>query len=135
SSNLLTLLPCLKARYRTANSLWFRCELRSRQPDRVEVHGDQPTQSVQGAPVPGRSDRFMRTLVSPLSALLRARRRTGGRTWCRGGCQLHLALGAGLCTLNLTDLHWPELPLPRTSQRNPPRCVRIFHVESMTGPD
>src|SRR5437667_6055047 len=23
-----------------------------------------------------------------------------------------------LLTLNLTDLHWPELPLPRTSQRN-----------------
>ena len=29
---------------------------------------------------------------------LRTRLRTGGRTWCRGGCQLHLALGAGLCT-------------------------------------
>src|SRR5258708_3489549 len=88
--NQPTVFECIRMR--------FRCELRSRQPDRVEVHGDQPTQSVQGAPVPGRSDRFMRTLVSPLSALLRARRRTGGRTWCRGGCQLHLALGAGLCT-------------------------------------
>src|SRR5579862_6800033 len=29
---------------------------------------------------------------------LRARRRIGGRTWCRGGCQMRLALGAGLGT-------------------------------------
>src|SRR6266849_10742759 len=76
----------------------FRCELRSGHPDRVEVHADQLAQSVQRAPVPGRSDRFVRALVSPVSALLRTRQRTGGRTWCRGGCQLHLALGAGLCT-------------------------------------
>src|SRR6267378_4811516 len=52
----------------------------------------------QRAPLPGRRDRFVRALVSPVSALLRARRRTGGRTWCRRGCQLHLALGAGICT-------------------------------------
>src|SRR5260370_42529801 len=50
------------------------------------------------APAPGRSVRFVGVVVSPVSALLRARHRTGGRTWCRGGCQLHLALGAGLCT-------------------------------------
>src|SRR5260370_32402979 len=55
------------------------------------------------------TDRFVRALVSPVSALLRARRRTGGRTWCRGGCQLHLALGAGLCTRT-------EQTLPTASQ-------------------
>src|SRR5438094_725864 len=37
-------------------------------------------------------------LVPPVSALLRARRRVGSRTWCGGGCQLHLALGAGIRT-------------------------------------
>src|SRR5260370_5561366 len=76
----------------------FRCEVRSWHPDRVEFYADQLAQSVQRAPAPGRSDRFVRALVSPVSALLRARRRTAVRTWCRGGCQLHLALGAGLCT-------------------------------------
>src|SRR5260370_23424874 len=70
----------------------FRCELRSRHPDRVEFHADQLAQSVQRAPTPGRGDRFVRALLSPVSALLRARRRTGGRTWCRGGCQLYVAL-------------------------------------------
>jgi hypothetical protein len=40
----------------------------------------------------------MRAVVSPVSALLSARHGTGGRTGCRGGCQLYLALGAGLCT-------------------------------------
>src|SRR5260370_23282795 len=87
----------------------FRCELRSRHPDRVEFHADQPAQSVQRAPAPGRSDRFVRALVSPVSALLRARHRTGGRTWRRGGCQLYLALGAGLCTR-------AEQTLPTASQ-------------------
>src|SRR5260370_513117 len=86
-----------------------RCELRSRHPDRVEVHADQPAQSVQRAPAPGRGDRFVCALVSPVSALLRARRRTGGRTSCRGGDQLHLALGAGLCT-------GAEQTLPTASQ-------------------
>ena len=33
----------------------FRCELRSRRPDRVEVDADQPAQSVQRAPLPGRA--------------------------------------------------------------------------------
>src|SRR5947207_3462230 len=88
---------------------WFRCELQSRHSDRVEVHANQPAQSVQRAPVPGRSDRFVRALVSAVSALLRARHRAGGRTWCQGGCQLHLALGAGLCTR-------AEQTLPTASQ-------------------
>ena len=52
----------------------FRCGLRSRHPDKVDVHANQPGQSVQRAPLPGRSDRFVRALVSPVSALLRARR-------------------------------------------------------------
>src|SRR5260370_9424313 len=88
---------------------WFRCELRSRHPDRVEFHADRLAQSVQRAPAPGRSDRFVRALVSPVSALLRARRRTGARTWCGDGCQLHLALGPGLCTRT-------EQTLPTASQ-------------------
>jgi len=33
----------------------FRCELRSRHPYRVEVHADQPAQSLQRAPLPGAS--------------------------------------------------------------------------------
>src|SRR6266851_574881 len=93
----------------TGCQCWFRCELRSRHLDRVEVHADQPAQSVQRAPLPGRSDRFVRAMVSPVSALLRARHRAGGRTWCRGGCQLHLALGAGVCTR-------AEQTLPTASQ-------------------
>src|ERR1700738_1221715 len=40
----------------------------------------------------------MRALVPSISALLRTCCGVDGRTWCRGGCQLHLALGAGLCT-------------------------------------
>src|SRR5260370_24535108 len=76
---------------------------------RVEFHADQLAQSVQRAPTPGRGDRFVRALVSPVCALLRACRRTGGRTWCRSGCQLHLALGAGLCTR-------AEQTLPTASQ-------------------
>ena len=43
------------------------------------------------------SDHLVRALVSPLSALLPARQRTGGRTRGSGGCQLHLALGTGVC--------------------------------------
>jgi hypothetical protein len=58
--------------------IWFRCELHCPHSGRVEVHADQHTQSVQGAPVPGRSDRFVRALVSPVSALLGAHHRTGG---------------------------------------------------------
>src|SRR5712692_5258195 len=76
----------------------FRCELGNRHSARVKVHADQRTESIQGAPVPGRGDRFVRALVSPVSALLRTRRRAGGRARRRGGCQLYLALGAGLCT-------------------------------------
>jgi hypothetical protein len=49
------------------------------------------------APIPGRSDCLVRAVVSPVSALLRARQRTGGRAWYLGGRQLHLAVGAGVC--------------------------------------
>src|SRR5260370_27359139 len=99
----------VSSRAPSMTAIRFRCELRSRHPDRVEFHADQLAQSVQRAPAPGRSDRFVRALVSPVSALLRARRRADGRTWCRGGCQLHLALGAGLCTRT-------EQTLPTVSQ-------------------
>jgi hypothetical protein len=76
----------------------FRCKLPGRQTGRVEVHADHSQQSVQGATAPRRSDHFMRPLVSPISAVVRTCRGVGGRTWCRGRCQLHLALGAGECT-------------------------------------
>ena len=39
----------------------------------------------------------MCALVSPLSALLGACQRIGGRTRGRSGCQLYLALGTGIC--------------------------------------
>ena len=60
----------------------FRCELRSRHPYRVEVHADQPAQSLQRAPLPGAS--FCACAASPVTAILRARHRVGGRrgvTW------------------------------------------------------
>ena len=82
----------------TALAQRFRCELRGQQTGRVEVHADHSKQSFQGAPAPGRSDHFMRALVSPISAVVRTCRGVGGRTWCGGGCQLPLALGAGVCT-------------------------------------
>jgi len=39
----------------------------------------------------------MCALASPISAVVRTCRGVAGRTWCRGRCQLPLALGAGLC--------------------------------------
>src|SRR5579863_9272527 len=60
----------LKLRQWTS-STGFRCELPGRQTGRVEVHADHSKQSFQGAPAPGRSDHFMRSLVSPISAVVR----------------------------------------------------------------
>jgi hypothetical protein len=54
------------------NHSWCRCELRIRHPAMVDFHVDQCAQSVQGASVPVRSHRFVRALVSPVSALLPA---------------------------------------------------------------
>jgi len=40
----------------------------------------------------------VRAFVPAIPSVVRARRRTGGRTRRGGRCQLHLALGAGVCT-------------------------------------
>jgi hypothetical protein len=76
----------------------FRCELCGGQVDRVEINADHPEQSFQRAAAPGRIDHFMRALVPAVPAVVRARHGVDGRTRCRGGRQLHLALGAGVCT-------------------------------------
>ncbi len=59
----------------------------------------------------------MRALVSPVSALLPARRRAGRGTWCRGGCQLHLAPGAGLYAPELNKRCRPYLKPTNKSYR------------------
>jgi transposase-like protein len=41
-------------------------------------------------------------MVPPISAVVRTCRGVGGRTWCGGGCQLHLAFG---CRRNAPELN------------------------------
>src|SRR5665213_2196782 len=70
----------------------------------VPLRSSEPAFRQGGSPC-----RFVCALVSLVSALLPARHATGGRTGDRGGCQLHMALGAGLCTRT-------EQTLPSASQ-------------------
>src|SRR6516165_3278944 len=75
----------------------FHCEVSGRGLVGWGFHADDANQSVQGTPIAGRADSFVRAMVPSISFGLRAYCRDDDGTGHSGRWQLHLALGPSVC--------------------------------------